>query len=99
MSRKIKRRLEICRKCRNFCEGNNGRQCLASYDGLIGMMVTLDNFVSYTFGVPKDFLFNETEDIETDKIKKDCFEKKTIPDNCDMKDVYLVSKWSNEKKD
>ena len=87
--RKMKRNIDICRKCEKFHHDDNGMMCLASEDGLL-------HFVSEKLGIPKDFFFGE-EDVAGQGMEDD-FSEKDVPDDCEMKEVYLVCSWANEKK-
>ena len=87
--RKMKRSIDICSKCEKFHHDNHGMMCLASEDGLL-------HFVSEKLGIPKDFFFGE-ENVARPSVE-DAFNEKDVPDDCEMKEVYLVRSWANEKK-
>ena len=93
----MKRRIDICRKCGRFCNDGNGMMCLASTDGIIGMVMGYDKFLSNVLGIPRNFLFSEEKNVKPGRNSD--FEQKDIPEECEMKDVYLVGEWSNEEKD
>ncbi len=93
----MKRRIDICRKCGRFCNDGNGMMCLASIDGIIGMVMGYDNFLSNVLGIPRNFLFSEEKNVKPSRNSD--FEQKDIPEECEMKDVYLVDEWANEEKD
>lgn len=85
----MKRSIDICRKCEKFHHDDHDMMCLASEDGLL-------HFVSEKPGIPKDFFFGE-EDVARQGME-DVFSEKDVPDDCEMKEVYLVCSWANEKK-
>ena len=87
--RKMKRSIDICRKCEKFHHDDHDMMCLASEDGLL-------HFVSEKLGIPKDFFFGE-ENV-AGQCMEDVFSEKDVPDDCEMKEVYLVCSWANEKK-
>lgn len=89
--RKMKRNIDICRKCEKFHHDDSDMMCLASEDGIDSLL----HFVSENIGIPKSF-FGE-EDVAR-KSREDNFNEKNVPDDCEMKEVYLVRSWTNEKK-
>ena len=87
--RKMKRSIDSCSKCEKFHHDDHRMIRLASEDGLL-------HFVSENLGIPKDFFFCE-EDVARQGME-DGFNEKDVPDDCEMKEVYLVCSWANEKK-
>ena len=83
----MKRKIEICRKCRNFCEGAEGMECLLSASHLL-------RFLKH-FGSSMDFFSNINWISPGGKCD---FEKNSIPKNCEMKDIYFMDKWNNQAK-
>ena len=90
--RKMKRNIDICRRCGKFHHDDSEMMCLASED----TMYSLLHFMSEKIGIPKSFFFGE-EDVARQGME-DAFSEKDVPDDCEMKDVYLVCSWTNEKK-
>ena len=66
--------------------------CLASDDTIDSLL----HFVSENIGIPKSFFFGE--EVDARQGMEDAFSEKDVPDDCEMKDVYLVCSWTNEKK-
>lgn len=90
--RKMKRNIDICRKCEKFHHDDNGMMCFASEDAMDDLL----RLVSENLGIPKDFFFCE-ENVARPGVE-DAFNEKDVPDDCEMKEVYLVRSWANEKK-
>jgi len=93
----MKRKIDICRKCGKFCHDDEGMMCLASTDRIIGMVMDYDNFVSSVLGIPRNFFLSEEKSVKPSRNSD--FEQKDIPEECEMKDVYLIGEWANEEKD
>ena len=85
---RMKRNIDICRKCGKFHHDDSDMMCLASEDAMDSLL----HFVSENLGIPKDFFFGE-EDVARPSVE-DAFNEKDVPDDCEMKTEYCMDEWN-----
>lgn len=86
----MRRNLEICGRCRFF--DDVGKTCEKSSDAIEEAMKIIEEEISASLKIPKDFFaFSDSPDDTP-------FEEKDIPDECAMKTEYCLDEWNKEKK-